>query len=621
MAWLSITHRPATGLIFPTGFSKKKRNVSSMRLCIGWRRLGLLALWAGLTSPVWAEGKVWALVIGVDEYVRASIPKLRYAVADAKLFSQALQESLKVPRDQIFLFTSDSPDENSQPRSTAVAYRLSWLKQKVKADDTLIFYFAGHGVTQEGEPFLLTEEADDRSALTLKVSALTQGEVVDALRQVRAANCWLVLDACRNNPADPQKPGLSAEASRSVTSADVGVAQTATMFSCKLGERAWEWDEKKHGYFTYFLVEGLRLGAADSNGQVTLQSLSQYVGNQVGTATQKVGLRQNPWMLYGGPGQERWLLARVEPSRAGGDDSSHVARLEGLQARLDQEVARRVAAEQKAALEQSKRLELEQRLALLEGQLSGKTPAISSRSLAASPSPDGPLNLRREVQRLSQENAMLKQKLKNIEDHMASRRLGRSPDLSRVWKQAVAREQASLAGLARGGLSPQQRLRLQQSLHQAYTERMEVLEKACSAPLGLDRLSPDSEGGKLVQKIQIERQRQQICLTRLTAADLAQAEASLRKSEADTRERIVAMEALLNSPKMAEVALIEDRLRQLHQDRQRFESELAGLHERRVAQRRQLDQQEQGLASMLLILNQVPACDPVPEPLFVPPPP
>jgi uncharacterized caspase-like protein len=582
----------------------------------------LIALWAGLTGSVWAQGKVWALIVGVDDYLRSSIPKLRYAVADAKLFSQALQESMKVPAEQIFLLTSDSPDENSQPKATAVAYRLSWLKQNVKADDTLIFYFAGHGLTQEGEPYLLTEEADNRTALTLKFSALHQGELVDALRQARAAHCWLVLDACRNNLTDSQENRLSAEASRTVTSADVGVAQTATMFSCKLGERAWEWDERKHGYFTYFLVEGLRVGGADSSGWITLQGLSQYVGREVPTATQKIGVSQNPWMLYGGPGQDRWQLAKANPSHAG-DASTHVARLESLQARLDQEVALRVAAEQKAALAESKRLELEQRLALLEGQLGGKTPALSSPSPAAPPSADEPLAVRLEVLRLSQENAILKQKLKNIERLMASRRLslGGSPNLSRAWKEAAAREKTSLDRLARGGLSSQERLRLQQSLHQAYAERIEVLEKVCNEPLGLEQLSPYSQGGKRVQAIRIERQRQQVCLARLAAAGLAQAEAFQRESEAQARQRMLAMESLLDGPKMAEVSVLEERLRQLRQDRQTFESEMARLQQQRVTQRLQLDQQEQRLGSMLLLLDSVPACDPMAEPQFVPPPP
>ena len=38
---------------------------------------------------------------------------------------------------------------------------------------------------------------------------------------------------------------------------------TVTRYACSIGERAYEWAEKKHGVFSYYLMEGLRGG---SNG-------------------------------------------------------------------------------------------------------------------------------------------------------------------------------------------------------------------------------------------------------------------------------------------------------------------------------------------------------------------
>ena len=40
---------------------------------------------------------------------------------------------------------------------------------------------------------------------------------------------------------------------------------TDTRYACSIGERAYEWAEKKHGVFSYYLMEGLRGGSWDAN--------------------------------------------------------------------------------------------------------------------------------------------------------------------------------------------------------------------------------------------------------------------------------------------------------------------------------------------------------------------
>ena len=381
-----------------------------------------------LAPSAWAQGKTWAVVVGIDEYVRPAIPKLRYAVADAKLFARALQETMKIPADNIFLMTSDSVDENAQPRLTNVAFRLGWLSEKAQKDDTIIFYFAGHGMTVDGQPFLLTEESDNRSGSTLKVSALNGGDVIGTLRKPAIANVWVVLDACRNSPSGKSEVRLDDTLTGSFSHADVGRERTATMFACKVGERSWEWDEVKHGCYTYFLVDGLRRQAADPEGRVTMQGLSNYVNEQVPKATQKLGTSQNPRLFYGGAGPDQWVLAQVpaaaqkDPKKGPADTAKYVAQLDILQAKLDHEIALRIAAEQKANLEESRRLQLEQRLALLEKQVSGTTGLSAPKSepvtmaYAERGVQDGALD--QEVKRLQEENRKLNERLRELQGNL-----------------------------------------------------------------------------------------------------------------------------------------------------------------------------------------------------------
>jgi hypothetical protein len=523
----------------------------------GSRYLARFLLAAGLlagSSAVSAEGKVWALVVGVDDYVKDSVSDLRYAVADAKLFARALQDTMKLPAEQIFLLTSDSVDEQTQPKVLNVAYRLGALAEKLKPDDTVVFFFAGHGLTIDGQPFLLTEEADNRNALTLKASALHGGDLISNLRALKAGSVWVVLDACRNTPGSKGENRLDGAIMGSFSHADVGLQQTATMFSCRVGERSWEWEEKRHGCYTYYLVEGLRRQAADAAGRVTMQRIAEYVGTTVPAATQKLGTPQNPTLFYGGPGGEKWLLATVQPPSSGGagaakkdlDTSRYVAQLEALQAKLDRETALRVAAEERARLEQSRRVELDQRIALLEKKVTG-TPGLKSsigepvayndRGLSQT---DQVRQLQSELQRLQKENDELKQRLAQLE--IEGTKVGLAPrevTLESPEWQAAEREERLLAQE-----SPQapleDRLQRAHKLRGTYARKLDVLERAYAQPLAR-RGTPNGVAREVAFLQSMLDSQKQVSVAhekRLTAAESSLQEAQLRLAEAQARSEM-----------------------------------------------------------------------------------
>lgn len=544
------------------------------------RKLLTTLLVLGWTAAAGAQGTTWALVVGVDDYVQESVPDLRYAVADAKLFARGLQDAMKVPAQNIVLLTSDSVDEASQPRVTNLAYRLGWLKEKVKPQDTLVFYFAGHGMTIDEEPYLLTEEADNRSSLTLKVSALRARELVTELARPRAANAWVILDACRTRSGT----ALDGSLSSSFANDKMGAIQTAAMLSCAVGERSYEWEEKKHGCFTYFLVEGLSKQAADPSGRVTLQRLQEHVRDEVPSTVLKLGAEQHPSMFYYGPGTDRWLLATVAPpagvAKSGGDaeTSRYVAKLESLQAQLDKETALRVAAEERARLEESKRQELGQRLALLEKRLNG-TPGLAQQggqpnALAYSDrGDDGALQaLQQEVQRLRSENAELKQRLGKLDAEaqkvgMVSRevRLQKEPDLERRWQQARQQEEA-LEAQMRASSDPQEKLRLSQQIRAQLGEQLAVYElcfKDQQGPRPSAQVAEELEF--LKERVELQKRESIAHEARIGAAESALQEAEARLAESQAREQLY----------LAEIRNLHARTSQLEQQQKVLEEQLA----------------------------------------------
>ncbi len=515
-------------------------------------------------------------MVGIDEYVRPSIPKLRYAVADAKLFSQALQDTLSVPKDHIFLMTSDAVDENSQPRFVNVAYRLSYLKGKIKKDDTLIFYFAGHGVTLDGEPFLLTEEADNRSAGTLRATSLHAGDLISTLQKNESGNVWVTLDACRNSPDGKNEAKLDAAVNDSLSKANIGLLHTGTMFSCAVGERAWEWDEKKHGCYSYFMVEGMRSHAADEQGRVTLPGLDQYLREQVPAVTRRFGAPQNPKIFYGGSTSVPWVLATLavvaEAGKKEDQTARYVARLEALQARLDGETALRVQAEQRAKLADSQRQQLEQQLAVMERQVTSKatpvsTGATGNANLVAYQDQAGSRALESEVNRLRAENDALKKRLANLEQEVAKVGMApRSVMLQRAWEGAG---QAQLKAEKDLGTSTDLKKSLQSCLdvRQALTQKVEVFQAGYSGPLAERPLDPalKKEVSTLNEALETRKLLTQIYEARQEAALSALAEAQLRLDEALIREEQY----------KARIAGLEQKVVELEKDRARLEATCA----------------------------------------------
>lgn len=235
------------------------------------------------TLPV--SAKRWALVIGVDKYIDPQISPLKGSDNDARMIADALVRYSGFPQDQVILLSTSQPTER-QPTRVNILRRLSNLSTTVPKDGLLLVAFAGHGMERGGQAFLLPADAQISDQISfLEETAISMTRVKQWIKDTGVGQVVLLLDACRNDP------GGRADAPNPLSTAYVNsfnfdvrnreVQAFATVYATGIGQRAYEYTEKKQGYFSWAIVEGLKGGAANEKGEVTLSQLVKYVQEAV----------------------------------------------------------------------------------------------------------------------------------------------------------------------------------------------------------------------------------------------------------------------------------------------------------------------------------------------------
>ena len=232
------------------------------------------------------SAKRFALIIGVDQYEDTQINKLDGASNDAKALSDALTKYAGFIKDQVFVLASDQALER-RPTRGRILRQLANLQGVVPKDGLLLVAFAGHGMERGGQAYLLPSDAQLSGNISLlEQTAINVEEIKKWIRQTEVEQVVIILDACRNNPVSARgsEDNVLTEAYTRGLSFDVRnkeVKAFATLYAAEIGHRAYEYKEKRQGYFTYMLVQGLEGKAANEKGEITLASLRKYLEEEV----------------------------------------------------------------------------------------------------------------------------------------------------------------------------------------------------------------------------------------------------------------------------------------------------------------------------------------------------
>ncbi len=252
----------------------------------------------GLHGAVPIYDHSYAVVIGVSNYTR--LPELPGAVRDAKDVGAALREHG---------FDVELLLDKAATRSKIAEVLADQLPGRLKHNDRVLIYFAGHGVTVgSGEAqmgYLMPVEGDNERRASTGIS---MREIQAWIATYPSKHVLFAADSCYSGLAlATRSTGLPTTLSdylRQVTERDVRLAFTAG----RADQEAHEWEGK--GLFTYFFLQGLK-GDADFNrdGILTSSELSAYLEPNVAqTALANWRAEQNPQMERSGQGEFIFLI-------------------------------------------------------------------------------------------------------------------------------------------------------------------------------------------------------------------------------------------------------------------------------------------------------------------------
>lgn len=226
-------------------------------------------------------GRVYAVVIGVEEYRSAStpaIPRVDYARNDATAFAAVLADIFPEDRLDVRILL-----DNEVTVST-IHYELKGAIDILEEDDLLIFYYAGHGFHGAGGNRITGWDTHPHHIDTTTV--LLRSALFDPFEAGRGKRLLAFIDACARRFA-PTVPGrdVVAELNEEELRRALAVERYSGVFlSCEPGQASFPADAHGHGAWTYFLLQalsGTAEQALDRERYLTDRSLKDYLTAQV----------------------------------------------------------------------------------------------------------------------------------------------------------------------------------------------------------------------------------------------------------------------------------------------------------------------------------------------------
>lgn len=214
------------------------------------------------------------IVVGINKYQNPKL-SLNYALADATAFKQEAERDARTMTTN--LKTYFVTDDKANKEGILQAFKT--VKDNAKANDVLIFYYAGHGIISDKnkEFYLVPNDVPDLKNVDAALeehgipSKLLQQYAID----IAAQKQLFILDACQSAGAFATLMTADGNQQKSLA---VVARSTGTHWIAASGSQQFanEFSQLGHGAFTYVLLQALK-GSAKNNNMVTVNGLKNFL--------------------------------------------------------------------------------------------------------------------------------------------------------------------------------------------------------------------------------------------------------------------------------------------------------------------------------------------------------
>jgi WD40 repeat protein len=226
------------------------------------------------------------LAVGINDYQNKDL-HLDFAATDAREVAAAFRKHCAGPGN-LFGAVDGEPLLNDKATRAAVLQSLRNLRRGVKPGDLAVVYFAGHGVKDGNDFYLLTVDADTSQ---LAQTAVAGKELRQALADI-PCQVLLILDACHAAAGVKAFRPATDDAARALTDDDCAVAVFCAAMGAEYAQEA-----KGNGLFTKALIEALsrseRVPYNYGDGRQYVHHLHTFVFDEVQRLSQD---QQHPFL-------------------------------------------------------------------------------------------------------------------------------------------------------------------------------------------------------------------------------------------------------------------------------------------------------------------------------------
>lgn len=241
-------------------------------------------------SRVPLGARLHVVAVGISEYDPATAAHLRLRYADKD--AQDVMSALAGTQDALYVPGYRETPRNEDATGEIILRALNNVQFATQPSDLTVFHFSGHGAKIGDRLYLLPRDVRPGDSVSLQRSALSIGDLRDALMKIAERGRVLVLlDACYSGGASLDggaQPVASSVLSTALAAANLNVLTSSSESQTSREDPRWQ-----NGAFTAAFLEAL--GAADENkdGLISAPELAAYVGRRVRALT---GGAQQPGM-------------------------------------------------------------------------------------------------------------------------------------------------------------------------------------------------------------------------------------------------------------------------------------------------------------------------------------